>query len=840
MLDRNIVKRLIHEIGKAGFLKASLHRILAWPAICLILGALLWYGVLSKIDAEKIALQQNSLNAASSLTHAYAQYVVNAIEQVDQITLRVKHDWERSHGRLDLAELSQSGIFRNSQTILVLIVNRKGVSVTHTRFEDRRKLVNVSDRDYFHFHQNDKSNVLLIGKPVIGRIVGKTVIQFTRRLEAADGSFDGMVLVSVTPEYFTSFYVGSNPGNTGLLAAVGNDGALRAARIGDSPQEAPSPAFRAIPLFDTLQGSTLLDGKQWFADDQARFVGWETLKTYSLVVMAGIAEEELLAPHQKTWALYRQQAVAGSIVLFLLALAGMGWSARLAWKKYYSEEVRKAYRIATEAGNEGFYMLHALHDKNDAIVDFEFVDCNERGATFYGLEKAQLLGTKISTLYSTPYFDALMDTCRNAMESGFYEDEMEIPRDSRLEMGWARRRLVRAGTGLAVTMQDISERKQAEASQRLAASVFDNALDGIFITDENFGIVAVNRAFTDVTGYSATETIGKTPRLLRSYQHDEAFYEAMRRTINETGSWQGEIWDKRKNGELYCELLSIGAVRDLRGEITNYCAIFADITERKVAQDELIRLNAELEERVAARTHELERANRELEAFSYSVSHDLRAPLRAIIGFSSIVVGTNREKLDSESAGYLARIQTGAQRMAELIDDLLQLSHISRQEMRKLTFNLSELSIKVVKILAEAHPERNVDVVIAPAMMVEGDPSLMHIAMENLLGNAWKFTSRTERARIEVGRIERDGELIYFVRDNGAGFDMKYSAKLFGAFQRLHSPGEFEGTGIGLSIVQRIVARHEGRIWVEAKVGEGATFYFTLWENGRPAGAGPD
>jgi len=392
--------------------------------------------------------------------------------------------------------------------------------------------------------------------------------------------------------------------------------------------------------------------------------------------------------------------------------------------------------------------------------------------------------------------------------------------------------------GVALVFRDISERKQSEASQRLAASVFDNAIDGIIIADENFKIVAVNRAFTDITGYSAAEAIGNSPRLLRSYHHDEAFYEAMRRAISEKGSWQGEIWDKRKNGELYCELLSISAVRDERGDITNYCAVFAEITERKAAEAKLVSLNDELEDRVAQRTVALNHANKELEAFSYSVSHDLRAPLRHISGFSAIVLKENEGKLDEASIDNLKRINAASERMGLVITDLLALARISRQEMRRLTFDLSELSTTVIKNLAQAHPERDVEVVIAPAMTVEGDPGLMHIVLENLLGNAWKFTSRTERARIEVGCEERAGELVYFVRDNGAGFDMKYSAKLFGAFQRLHSPEEFEGTGIGLSMVQRIVARHAGRIWAEAAVGKGATFYFTLGKNRQPARAG--
>jgi light-regulated signal transduction histidine kinase (bacteriophytochrome) len=217
-----------------------------------------------------------------------------------------------------------------------------------------------------------------------------------------------------------------------------------------------------------------------------------------------------------------------------------------------------------------------------------------------------------------------------------------------------------------------------------------------------------------------------------------------------------------------------------------------------------------------------------MQSFSYSISHDLRAPLRAINGFSKIVLAANAGKFDQETIDNLGRIAAGAERMGLLIDDLLNLSQISRRELRRQAVNLSALAGAVAKHLAQAHPQRRVEVLIAPAIMVEADRGLVQIVLENVIGNAWKFTARTDGARIEVGQLERDGETICFVRDNGAGFDMRYAGKLFGAFQRLHTPREFEGTGIGLSIVQRIVVKHGGRIWAEAKPGQGATLYFTL------------
>jgi light-regulated signal transduction histidine kinase (bacteriophytochrome) len=309
----------------------------------------------------------------------------------------------------------------------------------------------------------------------------------------------------------------------------------------------------------------------------------------------------------------------------------------------------------------------------------------------------------------------------------------------------------------------------------------------------------------------------------------------MWKTIRETGRWQGEVWDRRKDGRPYCELLSIAVIRDDQGKIAQHCAVFSDITKLKVAEAELMALNAELEDRVAQRTAALDHANKELETFSYSVSHDLRAPLRHIGGFSAIVLKANEGKLDAASVDYLKRINAASERMGLLIDDLLALSRVSRQELNKRDFDLSELAVQAANSLVEAHPEREVRVTVRPEMKARGDPGLARIVLENLIGNAWKFTARTSEPWIEVGLEERDGETVYYVRDNGAGFDMKYAHKLFAPFQRLHTDREFQGTGIGLSIVQRIVARHGGRIWAEAEAGKGATFYFTLGKNGRPA-----
>jgi light-regulated signal transduction histidine kinase (bacteriophytochrome) len=238
--------------------------------------------------------------------------------------------------------------------------------------------------------------------------------------------------------------------------------------------------------------------------------------------------------------------------------------------------------------------------------------------------------------------------------------------------------------------------------------------------------------------------------------------------------------------------------------------------------------NADLERRVADRTRQLEAANRELEAFAYAVSHDLRAPLRSMSGFSQILQQNAPPGLDDKSLHYLQRIHDASVRMSSLIDDLLNLSRIGRSELTARPISLSQIAAEAAAAVRERHPTRDVQLEIAPGMEVSADPRLLRIALENLVSNAWKYSSRRPQAHVSIGTQAGEHGPVYFVRDDGVGFDMKYADKLFVPFQRLHPEAEFPGSGVGLVTVQRIVARHGGRIWASAKPDEGATFYFTL------------
>ncbi|HTV54680.1 MAG TPA: ATP-binding protein [Terriglobia bacterium] len=254
-----------------------------------------------------------------------------------------------------------------------------------------------------------------------------------------------------------------------------------------------------------------------------------------------------------------------------------------------------------------------------------------------------------------------------------------------------------------------------------------------------------------------------------------------------------------------------------------------EVAERKHAQEEVTQLNSELEQRVQARTLQLQRVNKELDAFCSSVSHDLRAPLRAIDGFSDILLRDYQDKLDDRGRGHLQRVRSATQTMSQLIDDLLSLSRVAKTEMLLREIDISAAARQVVDELRRLDPHRQVEVIVPDGLLAQGDPRLMRQVLENLLGNAWKYTSKRPTARIEIGACKaRNGQPAFFVKDNGAGFDMTYVDKLFRVFQRLHTASEFPGTGVGLATVQRIIQRHDGEVWAEGSVDQGATFYFTL------------
>ncbi|MBI4990012.1 MAG: PAS domain S-box protein [Rhodocyclales bacterium] len=374
--------------------------------------------------------------------------------------------------------------------------------------------------------------------------------------------------------------------------------------------------------------------------------------------------------------------------------------------------------------------------------------------------------------------------------------------------------------------RDVTERNRTEDQLRKLFLAVEQSPESIVITDLEPRIEYVNAAFTRVSGYSREEALGRNPNMLQSGQTSAETHRGLWAALVAGDIWQGELINKRKNGEIYTEWASISPVRQPDGRITHYLAVKSDITERKRMDAELARHRDHLEELVNERTAALARANRELESFSYSISHDLRAPLRAINGFAQILIEDRRDSWKDEDRNHLDRIVLASNRMGQLIDDILEFSRISRAEFEMAAVDMGGLAQACLHDLAADYPAAQVDIGGLPA--ATGDAAALRQVFANLIGNALKYSSKKDSPRIEIGAREAEGETVYFVRDNGAGFNMEYAQRLFGVFQRVHTDAEFPGTGVGLAIVKNIVERHGGRVWAEAAKDEGATFHFTL------------
>jgi len=388
--------------------------------------------------------------------------------------------------------------------------------------------------------------------------------------------------------------------------------------------------------------------------------------------------------------------------------------------------------------------------------------------------------------------------------------------------------------GTVVTFFDISERKQAEAkleaTQKMLQLVMDTIPVRVFWKDRDSVYLGCNKLFAEDSGLQEPEKlVGKTDFEM-GWQEQAELYRADDLDVMQTGirKLNYEEPQTTPDGEqIWLETSKI-PLTDQDGGVIGILGTYHDITDRKRAEAELATYREHLEELVSMRTAELKAVNKELESFSYSVSHDLRSPLRAIDGFSQTLLEEYADKLDPDGQQYLDRVRNAAQRMGVLIDDMLKLSRVTRSEIKREMVDLSALGLQVLEELQKNEPQRKVQVTVMPGMTVIGDRSLLEIVLENLLGNAWKYTGGMDMARIEFGAEILENETVYFVQDNGIGFDMQYANKLFAPFQRLHSSGEFPGTGIGLATVARIIARHNGRIWAEAAPDQGACFRFIL------------
>ena len=491
--------------------------------------------------------------------------------------------------------------------------------------------------------------------------------------------------------------------------------------------------------------------------------------------------------------------------------------------------------------------------------EWRFTFVNDRWETLFHRQRDEVIGRTIWTAFA--HLRGTLDEAhfRRAMSE---RAPVSFETYSRGAERWLDVRLFPSGEGLAAFLLDISERKHVEerlrASEERLQAVTENLSEGLIVSDLSGRLVHWNRAGLEMHGYhSIEEGLHELPYFAEAFELASLDGEKI-----EIGQWPlprvllgGKLRDlavrvRRLDSDWERVFSYSGSiVRDVQGRPLAYLAI-NDITERqkaeharREAEERVQQFNAELERRVVDRTEQLEAANaelqaanlqlaganKEMESFSYSVSHDLRAPLRAIAGFSQALDESGGQRLGETERGYLGRVRAAAERMGHLIDDLLDLSRVSRSEMVRRPVDLSGLARTIMDELRGRTPARVVEIEIEAGLHIEGDPRLLRTMLENLLGNAWKFTGKKGSAHIAFRCARSEPASVTFViSDDGAGFDMRYSGKLFGAFQRLHALAEFPGTGIGLATVQRIIHRHGGRIWAEGGVGAGAKFFFAL------------
>jgi PAS domain S-box-containing protein len=456
---------------------------------------------------------------------------------------------------------------------------------------------------------------------------------------------------------------------------------------------------------------------------------------------------------------------------------------------------------------------------------------NRRWSEVTGIEAAEAMGSGWLNAFPPDERDAVA-----AFWSQHVQDGKTVDRDMRLHLADGSVRWVRcfavpifradgSRVGHVGMLADISERREVERAYR---TLVEHSLQGFAIFQDGVPVFA-NSAFTEITGYALGQ-IGRrryeeSIQALHPDDRARVVEHSIRFLSGDEVSPRLEVRFFRRDGaERWLELFMSRIEYRRRPALQ---VVYVDVTERHQLQSGLRDLNASLERRVQERTAQLEGALRELESFSYSVSHDLRAPLRAIDGFSHALLEDYAGQLDERGRDYLGRVRRATRHMSELIDDLLTLARVMRSELRHETVDLSALAREIADELQQAQPPPTPHLTIADGMITRGDRALLRTVLSNLIGNAWKFTGRRATPRIEVGAVSGAQPPVFFVRDNGVGFDMTYADKLFGPFARLHTPEEFEGTGIGLATVHRIVVRHGGRVWADAAPDGGATFFFT-------------
>jgi len=834
------------------------------------LGYGIWRGHVEAI--EDISLDTRNLARVAA---AHAGEVIGAVDlnmaTTEQVFRRFPSGRPASGEEIDW--LLRGRLRLNPYIRSLRVVDREGIESHEATLYQSRLGSFQADREFFIWHRDHASTGLHVSPPLLSRTRGVKYIPLSRRLATADGSFDGVIVAALEPRFLQDFYTSVDTGQHGLIALFLRDGTLLAR--GPHLDELVGKSFADSLLFrNHLPAADQGSFRQAsHTDGVNRVFGYATVPGTNLVITAAFGEEEMLAGwrHQTT-----NTVVAAAI--FLLALAAL--TALVLRQLHRQDSLGKVlargearYRRLLETANEGIWKIDA--QQRTVLV-------NARMCEMLGYAQAELIGRNPIEFVIEADRDYSNEMIQRRLREGrlaSYDLRYRRKDGSTLhtitsvtsthdEQG--------NDTGALAMLTDITERAQAQAAVNHNLKQLEalHAMDKAILeaqSSEQIATIGLRYVGEFVPFWGATVLAFDFPAnqavvLNLTQQRDMAYDPGALLTLDDYGREDIALL-KTGRACMVEDLESLprrsAALEDLRakgmrsyvripllaeGELVGSMNLGSDTTgaypveavaiARTFADQLAIALRqsnlrqqvalqaANLEQRVVERTAQLEAVNQELEAFSYTVSHDLRAPARHVAGFAAILLEQSGS-LDGETVELVKRIDKAGRRMSTLIDDLLGLARTSTQPVQAVAFDMRQL---VLDVAEEAAPlaTHAISWKIGVLPQAWGDPSLIHVVLQNLLGNAIKYSSRREHPEIEVAAFETEAGTGYLVRDNGAGFDMKYAAKLFGVFSRLHSEREFEGTGIGLATVRRIINRHGGRVWAESAPDQGATFCFSL------------
>jgi diguanylate cyclase (GGDEF)-like protein len=427
-----------------------------WMIVGLLICGLSWVVLLTALENGRQRAVREGVVEAATLSRGYADQVVRSLDAVDQSLLHVRYEWGLSKGTLKLEEMAEQGLFPPSTTSYLAIAGVDGNVRTSTIPASAR---NMTDRPYFSAQMASRGDRLFIDKPTIGRASKRKVLQFSRPILDANGDFDGVVVMSVTPEYFTAHFDVATFGTNGYLGIVGEDYVVRASRLGQDIRTTGAQAWTVMPRFSAPGGSALLEGRQWFTDKRNRFVGWQKVPGYPLFAVTGLDEEVTLAPYWAARADTIQRALLTTLGFSIVSFGAIGFWLRLAWRKQQVQVIQATYRMATEGSSEGFFILGALKTPHAGIDDFEVIDCNQNGAEFCRQRREDLIGRRFSSVYREDTHEGMLAALRDAMKAGEFEGELQFRRGNADGVRWIYLKAVRSDSKLALTLRDISDTK---------------------------------------------------------------------------------------------------------------------------------------------------------------------------------------------------------------------------------------------------------------------------------------------------------------------------------------------------------------------------------------------